>query len=374
MVDISINDKNELIVSFRGGNFHELVEAAKYANLTFDRTNKVWKGSIPRLHDVVAEFNTVEPVELSALTQKKAADYMNSLREQKVERRVFDWSPLKFSPLVGKGEYKDFQKLDIQTAYNHDRYFFAWGTGCGKSYALAALYANYRQKYGIRKAILFSSSIGILNVKQELEKFIDIDPNTIKVIGSVAKLKGEDRLVVAPEIDILIMTYDALKYVQDAYHDYAKKDNTKKRNGAKSSKFKINQLPLEDWLNGHEGILFMDESHLLGNPKSRRSECVDMVLPYFQKRYLFTATPWDDFSKAYMQLRALDNQLVEGLKYQDWLAEYYDIGTRWSAYAPDLNSLDEKKERSLNENLRRDYMIVRKKEDVLDIPAQYEYP
>jgi hypothetical protein len=124
------------------------------------------------------------------------------------------------------------------------------------------------------------------------------------------------------------MTYDTLKFVQDAY--YCANHNKPKL--TKDDKYSTNQAPIKDWLNGSEGILFLDESHLLGNSGTRRSECMDMIVPFFKYRYCFSATPWDDFSKSYMQLKILDQALVYGLSYSNWLSKFYNIGTRYSKW------------------------------------------
>jgi superfamily II DNA or RNA helicase len=163
------------------------------------------------------------------------------------------------------------------------------------------------------------------------------------------------------------MNYDVMKYCQEFYYKAASKRN-------KSKSFTKNAVPMKKWLGDEPGMLFMDEAHLIGNPKSRRSECIEMVVPFFEYRYLFSATPWDELAKAYLQLKIIDPILVKGLGYSSWLSDYYNIGTKYSKWDPDLSSLNEAAEAELNEKLYKTYGVMRKKEDILDIPPQYEVP
>ena len=365
MVKFDVQGDKLHVSFFSRDRFQDLLESAHYLNLRFDATKKVWVGDVPRLDEYVDEFSSVEPCEVSELARRRRDEYMSSLMELKMSRRVLDFSIMKCPPLIGKHPYENFQREDIRRAFCSNRFLFAWGTGTGKSYALACLYANLRQSFGVKKAVLFSSPIGLLNIKREIIKFIDIDPDTISTISRVTGVK--ERNFFKPQYDVVIIGYDAMKYSQEYYYSLNNKNK-------KSKGFQRNQIPWAEWLDGGEGVMFLDESHLVGNPGSRRSECVEMSLDRFEYRYLFSATPWDSLHKAYLQLKTLDRALVDGLGYTSWLSDYYDIGTKYSRWAPDLQSLDAERERALNEKLFKSYGAKRKKEDVLDIPPQYEVP
>jgi len=357
---------SELLVSFYSKDrFEDLLESARYMNLRFDPKRKVWIGDVPKLVDYVKEFSLVEPCEASELTKKKALDYCESLKELKQERRRVDFSFMKYPPIIGKHPYEDFQREDIRRFFCSNRGAFVWPTGAGKSYAISTLYANYVHQFSYKKALIFSSPIGLLNIRNELLKFTDVDPKKILVVERVTGLKERDFF--RPEYDVVIIGYETMKFCQEYYYSLLHK-------GKKSKTFSANQAPLLEWLDGEPGQLYMDEVHYVGNYGSRRSKCIDMVVPFFEVRYWFSATPWDECAKAYYPLKFLDKALVEGLGYQSWLAEYYSIGTRYSRYAPDLSSLDLEKEAELNGRLYKSYGVSRKKEEILDIPPQYEVP
>ena len=53
-------------------------------------------------------------------------------------------------------------------------------------------------------------------------------------------------------------------------------------------KYRKSFLPLDQWLDGKAGAIFLDECHSLANPSSRRSEIFKMNLDKFTYRYEFT--------------------------------------------------------------------------------------
>jgi superfamily II DNA or RNA helicase len=367
MVKFEYEDPGKLLITwFSKNNFAELVETAKFLKLRFVPEKHGWEGDAVRLEDYVADFMTVEECEVSELTKIKIEKYRASLSELKRVRRRLDLTKMRLPPLVGKHPYEDFQKTDAMRAFCQNRFLNAGGTGTGKTYWMAEILDNFRRQLDFKKALIFSSSIGMFNVKSELCKFMELDPDSVLVVGGVTGVKSRD-FFSGPH-DVIIMTYDAMKYCQDYYY---KLNHPKVK---KATKFRVNQVPIKEWLGDDPGLLFMDECHLLGHPGSRRNECMRMIIDLFEFRYLSSATPWDELAKAYTILNSLSPELVDGLGYQSWLAEYYDIGTRWSRYAPDLKTIRKDKERALNTLLYKEYGVVRRKEDVLNIPPQVMMP
>jgi hypothetical protein len=63
----------------------------------------------------------------------------------------------------------------------------------------------------------------------------------------------------------------------------------------------------------------------------------------------------DKKENMYPILKTLDNSLVDGLPYKDWLASFCSIGTAYSAWAPDLSTWDDIKWAKLQDRLYKDY-------------------
>lgn len=227
------------------------------------------------------------------------------------------------------------------------------------SYYKAAIIAHLRKLGLAHKVLLISSNIGASNMVHELKKFMYIDPSEIICMTKA----GKDRELFKADKTIAITNYNTFKFVCDYYY--------KEKNGKKptSKKYRAPVLPLEEWFDGKPGILLLDESHNIGNPRSQQTARIMQHAPYFEYRYLFSGTPADKPEKLYTQLKVLDDALVDGLSYVDWLDEYAELGTRFSAYA--IREWKYDKIEALNKRVEQTYGIFRKSEDVLDLPENY---
>jgi SNF2 family DNA or RNA helicase len=259
-----------------------------------------------------------------------------------------------------------FQQTDITRAINQNRFLVAASTGMGKSYYLAGILTHLRYYGEVNKAIILTSSIGVMNLPNELKKFIaDYDEDRTLVIDSITSLK--DRLVFDYDgIDIIVCGYDTFRSIGDAYDKVINK-RTKK------VKYKKSPLPLESWFGDKKGIIFFDECHLMGTPSSLRSKFIDMNLPFFEYRYLMSATPSDKEEKLYMILKILDNKLVNGLSYYDWLSTFCELGNKWSRYGVNKDTWNVQKWAELQNDLYKRYAVKRGKE-LLNLPPAYDVP
>lgn len=359
-----------------GDNFDELVDLLKSLGSKWNKEKKLWEVApvaVKSLEEQATEMG--ETVEMSMFTEKKYKEFLGSLKELRMlgGRRSFRQELMNFPPLEGKHPNEKFQLLDILRAINQNRFLFNWRMGLGKSYTLAALIAHLRFYGDIDKCLIFSSNIGVLNLKQELVKFIkDLKPEDIIVFSSAGDIKYEDRDVFNSEKypqKIIIMTYDFLKTTSNYYYDEAK---GKKSNPHPSTKVKYqkNPMPIEKWFGGKPAGLFLDENHLLANPHSRRSKVFQFLLPYFDYRYLFTATLAVTYEKLYEPCMILDKDLVAGKSYSGWLADYNDIGTRFSEYAINPEGWRLDKIGDLNKSLLKSYASKRGQE-CLELPEHY---
>lgn len=381
MISINVNkDSGFLELKVFGEDFTDTVEFLRDYHCAFDVKKKVWTKPISLLKLLKADLS-VRHIEydISEYDEKEAEEYLNSLKELKLSdsRRTLNFDLMKCPPLKGKAPNENYQKQDILRAINQNRFLFNWEMGLGKSYALAVLIEHLRYYKLINKCLIFSTGVGVFNLKDELLKFgKDFKAEDILVLNSLTEASYEDRDLFNenkyPQ-SIIIMTYDAFKGINNYYYD---KFNATKSNKKPSTKTKYRKsfLPLEQWLDGKAGAIFLDECHSLANPSSRRSEIFKMNLDKFNYRYEFTGTLADKYEKLYMPLFILDKSLVNGCSYNEWLMQYNDLGNRFSRYAINDDKWDIGKIENLNRDLIRNYASKRLMTECLDLPLNYEVP
>lgn len=357
-------DDGKLYVTCSGDSFSEQIESCRYLKMIYSPQMKKWSISAGKYREVEDEFKQYG-IEFSEYDREKLRQYFASLSDfskitKRSERRRFDPSCLKLQPKFS------WQADDIQKAINQTSMLFKWSTGTGKSYALSGVFESLRNLGIVKKGIVLTSSIGIMNLASELEKFMkSFDRKRCLVVPSVTVLK--DRAIFSnDDYDIVIMGYDTFKAVCD-YYD--KTVNSRKKKVA----YKKSSLPLDKWYSDYAGIVFMDECHLLGTHGSHRAEVISMNLKFWKYRYLFSATPADKEEKFYETLKILDNSLVSGMSYYDWLSCYCELGTKFSRYAPDKTTWNAGKWKMLMNNVSATYIVTRDK-SLLNLPSAVDIP
>lgn len=362
MVKVEFED-GKLLVSCGGNNFSEQIDTCKEMKMVYSPSTHKWSTSPSRYKEVLSEFQQYG-VQLSEYDKEQINNYIESLSDFKKiirrgERRHYDDNILNFPPK------HDFQRDDVNKAINQTSLLFKWATGTGKSWALSAVLAYLRSIGEVNRAVIITSSIGILNLNAELKKFIpNYDESRTLVIASVTDLK--DRAVFNDNYDIIICGYDTFRSLND-YYDKIKNKRTKK------VKYRNSSLPLKEWYGDKNGIVFFDECHLSGTHGSMRSDAILMNLKFWKYRYLFSATPADKEEKFYTTLRIMDNALVKGLAYHDWLTQYCELGTRFSAYAPNKSTWNWGKWNALQNTLGETYIVSRDK-SLLNLPDAIDVP
>jgi len=362
MVNIEFDkDTKQLLLQCSGKSFHDEIEICKYLKATFNGTLKKWSISPSRLEEVKDEFQQFG-ISISEYDKKEIKDYFNNLKELKItsDRKNYRY----FKPeLLLKPPLHEFQKDDIQKMINRNRGTFIWATGNGKSFAIYSILQHFRFYGEVDKAIILTSNIGVWNLSEEAKKFVpNYNSSEILVLHSIGDIKN--RLVFDdPKYKLIIMGYDTYKFVADAYYV--------SKTGHKSKKYQKSPLPLDKWFSPYKGIIFFDEFHLLGNPKSLRSKAILQSLKFFELRYCFSATPADKNEKCYSWLRIMDQDLINGDDYYDWISQYWSLGNRFSDYGINYESFREDKWILLQDKLYKDYAVKRGKE-LLNLPAAYE--
>ena len=381
MINITCDkEAGKLDLKVYGDDFTDTVEFLKGYGAQFNPTKKVWNKPISLLKLIKADLDARHiDYEISDYDEKMALEYMDSLKELETSstRRRINFDIMKFRPLPGKAPYERYQSEDISRALNQNRFLFNWEMGLGKSYALATLIDNLRYYGLIDKCLIFSTGVGVFNLKDELCKFSKTQkPEEILVLNSLTESKYEDRDLFNPvkyPQKTLIMTYDSFKGISNYYYD---KNNGTKKNPKPSTKtkYKKSYIPIEQWLGDKPGGIFLDECHSLAVPSSRRSEIFKMNLSPFKYRYLFTGTLADKYEKLYMPLMILDKSLVNGCSYMEWLSQYNELGNRFSAYAINDDKWDLGKINNLNKELLQRYASKRLMDECLDLPPDYDMP
>jgi SNF2 family DNA or RNA helicase len=362
MVNIEFDtESKQLLLECSGKFFHDEIETCKYLHAIFNPTLKKWTISPSRLDEVLGEFQQYG-VSISEYDKKELKSYRDNMSELRVintrrDYRKFHPELLKFNPV------HQFQQEDVQRIINRNRFTAVWDTGLGKSWCLYSILQHLRFYGEVDKAIILTSGIGVWNLAEEARKFIpNYDKNKTLIVRSISELKN--RLVFDdPQYNLVIMGYDTFKLVSDAYYTA--------KTGTKSKKYKKSPLPLDTWFGNYKGIIFFDEFHLLGNPKSLRSRTILQALKFFEYRYCFSATPADKNEKCYTWLKILDNELVLGCDYYDWILQYWQLGNRFSNYGINYDSFKDDKWMLLQDKLYHNYAVKRGKE-LLNLPTAYD--
>lgn len=255
---------------------------------------------------------------------------------------------------------------------NQNRFLFDLPTGSGKSYILAAILALLRDAGEVHRCVICTSSIGILNLADELTKFIvGYDPSRTLTVTSINDVK--DRAIFNDNWDIIICGYDTIKYVDEYYYklNHAKKD---KKTGKLILKGvhvpehrRSPSIPLKEWFGDYKGIVFFDECHLMGGRSSQRTHAIFLNIDAFYYRYFFSATPADKIERFYTILKALDPALVRGEPYANWIGRYYKIGNEYSDYQADYTELNVENWQALQNELAENYGVKRDK-SILHLP------
>jgi SNF2 family DNA or RNA helicase len=371
----------QLRCHFRGTNsFQDMVAVLKKHHCSFNPQTKDWTVPLFKYKQVLDDIQAFEVTEMSAADEALLQKLLDGESElvKSPTRLLFKPSLLRFPPLIGKDPFQDFQRVDITRAINRNRYGLFLDMGLGKAYIAAAIIAHLRY-YGLaKKVILVSSNIGAANMVHELLKFLFIDASEIV---SMTKMGTEREPFADPSKTIFITNYGTFRNICDHYYDKKhprkmekvvdKKTGKIKEKKAKRPDYEAAVLPLKEWLGSEDGILLLDESHALANPKSEQTKRMMSHLDFFKYRYLFTGTPADKNEKLYTQCKILDNALVHSLGFTAWIQEYNQVGNHFSPYAINPEGWRYEKIKALNERLTADYAVFRKSKDVLEIPTNY---
>lgn len=379
MISISFyNEDNNLNISINGPNFRDLVDFLKLHNCRWNPDKKVWTLNVSKFKEFKQDcISFGEQPDIDMLTLEEIKNYYANLKQLKVTRKVFHSELLKASPLKGKHPYENYQLDDIMRGLCQNRFLYHHEMGLGKSYILTALIENKRFYGDIDKCLIFSTAIGTRNLKNELLKFgKNMRDDDIITFTSANDVKFVNRDIFNTEKypqTIMILSYDFLKSVANYYYDIKNASKTIKHPSS-GTKYRANPMPIKEWLGEKPGGLFLDENHSLAMPSSRRTQIMNMIVPFFDQRFEFTGTLADRYEKLYEPCWILDPALVDGMDYTTWLSSYNELGNKFSAYAVNPDKWNGEKLEALNKRMLVSYSSKRRMVDCLDLPLNYEVP
>ena len=369
-----------LIFKFGGDNFREILNFCRTNHFKFDDTTKLWALPINKYDYFIQYLKMIyEDIDVDLAAQEKVAVWKRGLCElrKSPSRLIWHQELLKHPPLVGKHPNENFQFQDIMRAIHQNRFLFNWEMGLGKSYTLTALIEHLRFYGKIKKCLIFSTPIGVNNLKDEILKFsTTLKSEDILSIASASVLPFEDRDIFNLEKyhqDLIIMPYDCLKAVSNYYYDKANATKRCPHPSTKNSHYRKNFMPVKEWIGDTPAGIFLDENHSIARV-SRRSQIMNRIIPEFEYRYLFTGTLADVYEKLYEPCWILDKKLINGLDYDGWLSSYNERGNKYSAGAVNPDGWNLRKLGLLNKELLNNYGSKRLMVECLDLPPNIEVP
>jgi superfamily II DNA or RNA helicase len=383
-------DKQEIEFSIKSSDlFHQVVEQLKWLGCQYKPDKKCWTAPIFRLQEVEKVVSDIgDTLSIPELIQQQIDNYQDNLTDQVVFpiRRKYYPSLMKLPPIKDKNctsgkqschngnqldydYHESFQYKDFCFLIQRTRGLACHDTGMGKSWLLTALIEHLRYYGEINKVLIFSTGIGIMNLKKELIHFgsnqREEDILDLTSIRDLDNFEGCDLFDQEkyPQKTI-IMTYNTFRYLNA--------NSLTKDKRTLSSKTRKTAFDLKKWFEGYKGAIFLDEFHALCDHSSLRTVSFLINLQFFDYRYGFSATIFDKNEKKYTICKILDKGLVNDLCYTDWLETVAtSIGTNYSQYGVSPNNWDEKKLAELDLKLSN-YAIKRNKKDYLELPELYE--
>lgn len=358
MIKLSLNGANVEIELNKSVNFDKILSLLKTYHCRYNSLTHKWSTNYFRyldFEDYLSELDVVD----NKLNKEEVDKILSGTPEREFEktRRQIDYSLLNYECIKGKSPNENFQRVGITQGINQSRRLYLWDCGSGKSFVASAIIAHRLYKYkDCGKVLFLTSNIGVQNLYHELFKFIkNLDETRVRMITKDNRNCFDDK-----NVDILVMSYNTFRLVCDYY---------KKENKISSKLPKKPFLPLEEWADGQELMLVLDESHNLSTPTSLQTHYMILHSKFFKYRYLFTATFADKPEKMWSQLYICDPYLVWRLSFADWKIRMANIGTRYSQYAISGWKADEIK---LENDKILEYGTKYKIDEILDLPDYNE--
>jgi SNF2 family DNA or RNA helicase len=355
-IQIGVKNK-EIFLNIYGktSRFTDIIQTLKSFHCTYEPEDKLWKISPNRYDELYEVLSDIDRIFVMEKSEKEIEDILHSPTQIKIDTsETVNAEDLKMPPIVGKPPYENFQLEDIRSCYSRNRFALYLEQGSGKSYIVISTIELLRKRKNVKKVLFLTSASGVYNIKKEFERFSNIPSDKIALGGVKNRTPFDD-----PNIDIILCNYRSFLLISDEYQ---------KEKKSSSKNYRKCPIPIEEWLHGDKGILVLDESHMISNPKARQTKVIHLIASYFEYRYILTGTPADKTEKFYSQLKILDPALVRNQSYYEWLAEYANLGNRFTPYA--ITSWKASKTEELS-NIVKSICVRRFANDILSLPEHF---
>ena len=265
----------QVLFKFSGNNFYDLLNFFRDdINLFYDHNNKTWFCS-PRYFidsSLLKELQKIDEVSISEEVYSNIQYYSIPKLEIESKRKRYYEDVVNFTPIVGKKPNEDYQIVDIKRFLNINRGGIYWEQGLGKSVFLVVHLTQLFKNNEVDKAVILSPSSGIYNLRREILKF-----SNLFIKDDITIASKDNREPFNDTSKIVIMTYRTFLLISDHYH---KKANP----SSKSKKYRKACIPFDKWIKVN-GVIYLDESHNIANPKARQTQVLHLHKKYFYYRY-----------------------------------------------------------------------------------------
>ena len=337
MIEFKLRDK-EIFITFNGDNFTEILAQLKNSHFSYDKDTREWVSDYCSIYNIIPKLQEIEDFKISEEIKKLIEPKCNV----KFVRRQFRNELLKSEPIVGKCT---------------NRKIINWDTGLGKSYLSSVVLSHLFNDKEIDCCLIVAPNHLKINWKKELKRFFykDLTDEDFYVTSIFNRSPFESNK------KIIITSYRNLVMISDDFY--------KKEKGKKSKKYRKTCLPIKDWYKNR--CVILDESHSIKN-NSRQTQILLQIKDFFEFRYLLSATiAPNSIVDLFYQFEFLDENIIYN-SYQGFLDRIAYLGTRFSVYDikvdRDGNKLYKEEEIEKFKDEVSKYIIVRKKEDCLDLP------
>jgi SNF2 family DNA or RNA helicase len=344
---------NEIKIKFGSENFQEIFQLLKSNHFKYDISSKSWTDEYCKIYNIIPQLQNIEDFEISDDIKKLIEPKSNV----KFVRRQFRKELLKSEPIVGKFPNENYQIDDIKKTLCSNRKIINWDTGLGKSYLSSVVISHLFNDNEVDCCLIVAPNHLKINWKKELKRFFykDLTDEDFYVTSIFNRNPFESNK------KIIITSYRNLVMISDDYY--------KKEKGKKSKKYRKTCLPIKDWYKNR--CVILDESHSIKN-NSRQTQILLQIKDFFEFRYLLSATiAPNSIIDLFYQFEFLDENIIYN-SYQGFLDRIAYLGTRFSAYDikvdKDGNRIYKEEEIKKFKDEVSKYIIVRKKEDCLDLP------
>lgn len=268
-----------------------------------------------------------------------------------------------FDPSLVNAKLYNYQKEDIEWLIKRNRALVSSDPGLGKSLEAIAVMSHIANRNPNTGVVLFVKKSLSYHWIHEICNFSNIfKEDDLFILDNSNKTKAID-----------MMKKHRIAIVQnhlwaDVIYSYKNKKKKGKATSYKNVRWNSMSFDLKKITGRDELILIIDESHEFKNPDSIRSKALKPFLPYFEYRYLLSATPAiNEFSDYWNQMNILDRSIIpySNNAFKCYISKV--IGTQWKPF--DVKVYDAEKVKETEKNFKFN-ILKRVKKDLPEMKTK----